>query len=127
MIGLDAPLLMQMLAAGVVQLGWAVMAPSQVQPGAAHASALLESEQSDLDNKEDGPGRAPIKKQLWRNYGRDQMMYCTWATENCTSWGYAVREGHFVQVLAALQQPNSRACRAVLFASCCHEEPCVPV
>ena len=59
---------MQMLAAGIVQLGWTVMAPSQqVQPGAAHASALPEAEQS--DSKEDGSGRKPTKKHLWHNYG----------------------------------------------------------
>ena len=57
-----------MLAAGIVQLGWTVMAPSQqVQPGAAHASALPEAEQS--DSKEDGPGRKPTKKHPWHNYG----------------------------------------------------------
>ena len=61
-ICLHAALLMQMLAAGGVQLGWAIMAHSQqVQPGAAHASALLESAQSILDSEEDNPGRAPFK------------------------------------------------------------------
>ena len=38
-----------MLAAGIVQLDWTGMAPSQqVQPRAAHASVVLESEQSNL-------------------------------------------------------------------------------
>ena len=40
------------LPSGVVQLGWSVMAPSQqVQLGAAHASALLESEKERLGQR----------------------------------------------------------------------------
>ena len=41
----------------------------QVQPGAAHASALPKSGQSDLDREEDGPGSKPTKKHLWHNHG----------------------------------------------------------
>ena len=120
--------MMQMLAAGVVQLGWTGMAPSQqVQPGAAHASALPEAEQSNSDSEEVGPGRKATKKQLWHNYNRAQLKYCTRATEDCTIGGRALREGHFIQVCAALEQRSSSACRMVMFASCCQKEPCVVV
>ena len=67
---------MQMLAAGVVQLGWTGMAASQqVQPGAARASTLSEAEQSDLDSKEVSPGENVTNKQLWHNYNRTQLKY----------------------------------------------------
>ena len=62
---------MQMLAADNVQLGWTVMAPSQqVQPGAAHASALPEPKLSELDS-EGRPRQenqeAPLA-QLWHGH-----------------------------------------------------------
>ena len=62
---------MQMLAAGIMQLGWSVIAPSQqVQPGAAHASGLSESEQRDSDRLTGG--NSPGKK--WPEIRREAAL-----------------------------------------------------
>ena len=126
---------MQMLAAGVVQLRWSVMAPSQqVQLGAAPASGLSVSAQHNANSEGDSarkkPRRQP-KKQDWRDFAKDEMQLLPRMTEDCTLGGRAVRAGHIVQVRAAAcgTPAIEKLClpHGLVRASCCHREPCVLV